>query len=72
MSISDVVGQVDGERIYKHVMRLEGVKHPIASPQKLNEVADTYFQSLSSMALPQTSRNSRFQGLTPLSGTLRA
>jgi len=46
MSIPDVVGQVDGERIYKHVMRLEGVKHPIASPQKLNEAADYILSEL--------------------------
>jgi hypothetical protein len=39
MSVPDVVGQVDAERIYEHVMRLEGVRHPIMSLRKLDEAA---------------------------------
>ncbi len=38
--MADVVDQVDGERLYQHVLRLQGVKHPIDAPEKLNEAAD--------------------------------
>ncbi|HVO36539.1 MAG TPA: hypothetical protein VMT01_00010 [Candidatus Acidoferrum sp.] len=40
MDLADVVGQVDGERLYQHVLRLQGVKRPIDAPEKLNEAAD--------------------------------
>ncbi len=40
MSLADVLNRVDGERIYKHVLELEGTRHPIDAPQKMNEVAD--------------------------------
>ena len=40
MSITDVVGRVDGERLYKHVFRFEGARHPIDAPEELNEAAD--------------------------------
>ncbi len=40
LEVVDVVGQVDGERLYQHVLRLQGVKHPIDAPEKLNEAAD--------------------------------
>jgi len=34
------VSQVDSERMYKHVLKLEGIRHPIDTPQALNEAAD--------------------------------
>ena len=40
MCLADVLNRVDGERIYKHVLELEGTRHPIDAPQKMNEAAD--------------------------------
>jgi len=40
LDIAGILSQVDGERLYKHVLRLEGTRHPIDTPEKLNEAAD--------------------------------
>jgi acetylornithine deacetylase/succinyl-diaminopimelate desuccinylase-like protein len=40
LKIADVLGQVDGERIYQHVLRIHGARHPIDASEKLNETAD--------------------------------
>lgn len=32
--------QVDSEKLYQQVLRVQGVKHPIIAPEKLNETAD--------------------------------
>ena len=36
----DSIKKVDVERIYQHVMLIEGVKHPIVNPERLDEAAD--------------------------------
>ncbi len=35
-----ILKEVDQEELFLHVLKLEGVKHPIESPEKLNEAAD--------------------------------
>lgn len=40
MNVADIVDQVDAGKIYQHILKLEGTRHPIASPQELNEAAD--------------------------------
>jgi hypothetical protein len=40
LEIADVLDQVDGERIYQHVLQLQGTRHPIDSPQRLSDAAD--------------------------------
>jgi hypothetical protein len=35
-----IIQQVDVERLYQHVLRLEGIRHPIKTPKKFNEDAD--------------------------------
>lgn len=35
-----IIQQVDVGRLYKHVLRLEGVRHPIKTPKKFNEDAN--------------------------------
>ena len=40
LDVADVVGLVDGERLYQHVLRLQGVKHPIDTPERLDEAGD--------------------------------
>jgi len=39
MDLNKILAKVDTERIYQHVLRLEGVKHPIDTPEKLREAA---------------------------------
>jgi hypothetical protein len=40
MDRADVLKRIEGERIYQHVLRLEGTRHPIDAPERLNEAAD--------------------------------
>jgi hypothetical protein len=40
MAPSDILNQVDGARIYEHVLKLHGIKHPIDAPRELGEAAD--------------------------------
>ncbi len=36
----ETIKNVDMEAIYRHILSLEGVKHPIDTPDKLHEAAD--------------------------------
>ncbi len=38
--MSDILKKVDVEKLYQHILEIEGVKHHIVNPQKLNETAD--------------------------------
>ena len=38
--MNDIIHKVDVERMYQHVLKIEGVKHHIENPEKLNETAD--------------------------------
>ena len=38
--MKDVIKRVDVEKLYQHVLKIEGVKHPLTGPAKLNETAD--------------------------------
>ena len=38
--MNDTLQKVDVERLYQHVLSIEGVKHPLIDPEKLNEAAD--------------------------------
>jgi len=40
MNIDQIVGRVSQERIYQHVLKLEGTRHPIDTPEKLDLAAD--------------------------------
>lgn len=40
MDISQIVGRVNSERIYQHILKTEGVKHPIDTPGRLNDIGD--------------------------------
>ena len=40
MHKAQIVQQVDAERIYQHILRIEGTRHPIDTPQKLNDASD--------------------------------
>ncbi len=40
MELDKTLKQVDVERLYRHVLKLEGPNHPIDYPEKLNQAAD--------------------------------
>ena len=40
MAQMNLFKNVDREKMYKHILEIEGVKHAIDAPEKLNEVAD--------------------------------
>ena len=40
IDLGNVIASVDMENIYRHVLRLEGIRHPIVDPAKLNATAD--------------------------------
>ena len=44
--------KVDVERLYQHVLNLEGERHPLNSPQKLREAAGYIYAELESYGLP--------------------
>ena len=41
MKISEIITKVDSERIYQHILKLEGPKHPIDTPEKLNNYEES-------------------------------
>ncbi|MFZ5918216.1 MAG: M28 family peptidase [Chloroflexota bacterium] len=52
MSLKEILQRVDTERLYQHVLRLEGVRHPIDTPEKLKEAADYIYAEMESYGLP--------------------
>ncbi|MCK4845301.1 MAG: M28 family peptidase, partial [Candidatus Heimdallarchaeota archaeon] len=38
--MENILKKVDIERLYQHILKTEGIKHPIVNPEKLNETAD--------------------------------
>jgi hypothetical protein len=38
--MTDILNQVDGERIYQHILKIQGTRHAIDTPKKLSDVAD--------------------------------
>jgi len=38
--MKDILSKVDIEKLFQHVLSIEGVKHPLVDPDKLNETAD--------------------------------
>lgn len=63
MNIADALARVDVERIYRHVLKLEGIKHPIDSPQKLNEAADYIHSEFARYGLRVTEHEFKIEGL---------
>ncbi len=40
LQMKDIIEQVDIERLYQHILNVEGIKHPILAQKKLDETAD--------------------------------
>ena len=48
---ASLIGQVDTGRLYRHVLRLEGERHPIRSPRQLAAAADAIAAELTSYGM---------------------
>lgn len=46
MDLTKTLDKVDVERLYRHVLKLEGPKHPLDTPEKLREAADYVYAEL--------------------------
>lgn len=66
--MTGVVGRVDGERIYQHVLKLEGTRHPIDAPERLNETADYVLSEFSQYGLAANEQKFKVEGFN---GTFR-
>lgn len=40
MEIADILSQIDRERIYQHILKIQGVRHPIDARNRLDEAAN--------------------------------
>lgn len=62
MDLSGDMAQVDGERIYGHVFKLEGTRHPVDAPQRLNEVADYIHSEFERCGLAVSEQEVKIEG----------
>ncbi len=52
MDLTRILDEVDVERMYQHVLRLEGPKHPLDTPDKLKQAADYIYSELARYGVP--------------------
>ncbi len=62
MDLSEILNRVDTERMYQHVLRLEGVKHPIDTPEKLREAADYIRSEMESYGVSVCAQEFQIEG----------
>lgn len=62
MDLNTLLHQVDPENIYRHVLRLEGVRHPIETPDKLAAAADYIEAEMSACGLAVRRQEVRVEG----------
>jgi len=62
MNLDSILKRVDTEQLYQHVLRLEGVKHPIDTPEKLKEAAEYIAATLEGYGLPVRFQEFRLDG----------
>jgi len=46
MDLDKILDLVEVDRLYRHVLNLEGIKHPLDTPEKLREAADYIYSTL--------------------------
>lgn len=62
MTLNDILDRVDIERIYQHVLKLEGIKHPIDTPEKLHQAGDYILHELSNYGVATRAQEFRLDG----------
>jgi len=63
MDIDHLVSQVDVERIYQHILKLEGIRHPIDAPEKLDEAANYILSEFKNYGLKTYDQEFKVEGL---------
>jgi len=63
MDITHLVSQVDAEKIYQHVLALEGTRHPIDAPEKLDEAANYILSEFKNYGLEIHDQEFKVEGL---------
>jgi len=62
MNLDAILARVDIERLYQNVLKLEGVKHPLDTPDRLRETGDAIAAQLASYGLPVRGQEFRLDG----------
>jgi hypothetical protein len=62
MLLDDLLTRPEVERIYQHVLKLEGIKHPIDAPEKLRQAGDYILNELASYGVATRTQEFRFDG----------
>ena len=62
MNITEILKKVDTERLYQHVLQLEGIKHPIDTPEKLREAAGTIYAEMESYGISVRAQEFQIEG----------
>ena len=62
MNMDTLLARIDTERLYQHVLKLEGIKHPIDTPDKLRAAGDAIAAELASYGLPVRFQEFRLDG----------
>ena len=51
LDIESIISMVDTENLYNHVLKIEGERHPINSPDKLDACADYILSEFEALGL---------------------
>jgi len=62
MDIAGILKRVDCEKLYSHVLKLEGTRHPIDTPGKLDDTADYIRSEFEEYGLEVNDQEFRVQG----------
>jgi hypothetical protein len=62
MDIAGILKRVDCEKLYSHVLKLEGTRHPIDTPGKLEDTADYIRSEFEEYGLEVNDQEFRVQG----------
>lgn len=63
VNINHLVSQVDVERLYQHVLELEGIRHPVDAPERLDEAANYILSEFKKYGLETYAQEFRVEGL---------
>jgi hypothetical protein len=62
VDLEAILTRVDTERLYQHVLRLEGTRHPIDAPERLKEAGDYIAAELARCGLPVRAQEFQIEG----------
>jgi hypothetical protein len=60
--VNELWDNVDSERIYKHILQTEGEKHPLFSPEKMEECADYILSEFENYGLKTSVHSFKIEG----------